>query len=76
MKTVIKKYRPYNKQVLHKLHMAMCKDFGRLNVNWGFKTPLFNPGEIIGDNELPIEYWFLNEYDVLIFGLKYQEYSG
>ena len=49
----------------------MQRDFGRVNQQWGFKHPVLNLNYDV-DNAWILDYWFDNDYDATMFGLKYQ----
>lgn len=68
---VRKTFQPYSHQRLVELHKKMQQDFGRVNKKWGFKHPNLNLDYDV-DNVWILDYWFNNDYDATMFGLKYQ----
>jgi hypothetical protein len=71
MITVRKTFQPYSHQRLITLHKKMQRDFGRVNQQWGFKHPVLDLNYDV-DNAWILDYWFDNDHDATIFGLKYQ----
>ena len=49
----------------------MQQDFGRVNQQWGFRHPMLDLNYDV-DNAWILDYWFNNDYDATMFGLKYQ----